>query len=352
VLNTSLGHKSDVSQVPQPNPLEQDIADLKRLAESSKSEPSERQQYAEAVRFLEESAEQSQVCAQLARELGVSSEIEKWSDEQLAMHVADIANYALKGKPSLLYHAMCLDTKPESEALGLSNSQFLHYVGWLFSTYSLAILDEFHRRRLQNEDASGYKVRELLVEKNRRGELLANLSNDESRGLWLFGERAEAQAMAAESIWADVYQFVSAEPVVTDPKYVVATMKGALNLINKRARDRISERLRKEHRQSERVVFESRLPGPTSDDDESFIEAAPSREFQDRPLRTPSVEQGLFVEEIRSRAKLSKEDEELVDLIEIKGYTQEEAAQELRILQGTVSKRHQKALEKLRQAVD
>jgi hypothetical protein len=288
--------------------------------------------------FVEKGRKRLAYHSELAKLFGVTRACEEISDGHLSVILADTS--MSKGRESVCNSVMRDVVADVFVANGpLPGPHYWRVVEFWSNLLVAGILDEFDRRQKQNENAHGSAMRELIVEEDRRAELLEKLGDKASQGLWIPGEypghSEEGPALAREKIWESVSNLVAIEPPAANPKVLLAFMRGALNKVLKSARYHVQTLIETELRRSARMVFA----------DHVFPTRKWEEETDPEPLtaQLPGEVRGdpdwvLLVEQHRSKGQLTDRERKLIEFVKVKGHTQKEAAAKFGISQSTISK--------------
>jgi len=301
--------------------------------------------------FVEKERKRLAYHSELAKLFGVTRACEEISDDHLSVILADMVASMSKGWESVFNSVMRDVVADVFVANGLlPGPHYWPVVGFWSNLLVAGLLDEFGRRADENEDADGRGVAALIVEEDRRAELLEKLADKASQRLWFPGEypgqSEEGPALAREKIWESVSNLVAKEPPAASPEVLSAFMRGALNRVLDSARSHVQTLVKTELRRSARLVFADHV-FPTRKWEEETDPEPLTTQLPDETREDPDW--ALLVEQVPSKAQLTDQERKLIEFLK-EGHTQEDAAAKFGISQSTVNKYLQKAKEKLAQA--
>jgi RNA polymerase sigma factor (sigma-70 family) len=330
----------------EPNPLEQDLKLYEQLARSS-PDPQVRGACAKLASLTRYFRSIEPLLAKAAEQLGIPKMCEKLSSEEIAHFIA------LPGhdKESRLRRMLRENlVEPSLERLKKSPQwNYEKYLTFCCLVFNHALRREYMSRRSQSENRDGRAVRLLLVEEKSRGELIAELGRDVTRGLFFPGEfrwkSEEAPAEAILGICERISEFTKITPVAADPKALQAFMDGALNNIPQQARDHVRTLIDTVVRHDDLVSStRSSSMGSRRSVSEGFssLQTEEMRILAETVLnksRPRDQETKILVEQLLCLPKVRPADKEIVRLHLYEGRTQKETATALGMTQGQVSKR-------------
>lgn len=228
---------------------------------------------------------------------------------------------------------------------------FESFVAFWRLVFTVAICNEFERRVSRNETHNSAPVKELIAMESGRDIRLGNLGKLAAAGLKvpqscaggfnnIREEVQEAESIACESVWESVHCFVEQEPPAGDPKFLLALLRGELNKVIARARDKVRTRVERELARGETELARSeRL-----DDGDAL--AGAGEDWMD-PNSTIKHARGAFDGNVLLLEIINKAPDVMNLLIEYHhdGKRQAELADSMGISQSEVSKRLREARE-------
>lgn len=298
------------------------------------------------IALIEQLQMEISLLSEIAEKSGLHSTCTTISDQQLAKFVADALGKEREGDAFQLVHKVL---SRHFQAHGWPPGEsFWDAVRFGYRLLLVALTNELECRVTQVESEWGSAVNEVIVEEKQRGKLLRDLGNRVAEWPSFVHEVPQPDeddpSWTALGIWEQISPLTSTSPPAANPDFLLARIRGNLNLVQQRARDFVWLERRRESEYSDPLVEIA-----MNDSEEGVpLDAFPSKYEPEQE----GVNRKLVAEHGIRQAGLSEQDLELIDLVKAKGRTQKEVAQQLGISQGEVSKRLNAALEKLRQVLD
>jgi RNA polymerase sigma factor (sigma-70 family) len=353
---SSTDHNSEV------DPLHADLDVLESLIANPSTDNPTREWATLLVSDIRQAMALNVHFGEVADQFHLRERCQQLSDEEVAKFIA----LPDEGKESELYRRIGILLKPLIDELGEVSQQEAGKVEYkVCCAFRVALLDEYAFRRAKVEKAPGSSVRKMIVEQDdrERGKCLEQIAQrviashhmgavslpalafPQSVGNDSFSTEAreEAHQMAVESLAVQLTELWDISPPAANPKFFVAALDGSFDKSFWRARDEVSENIRKELRHGHSMI-EGDAPIPDENNDRMVTLIDATRQ---KTVPQTLVDQKILFEQLFNVAALSSEERELFVML-VEDRTQEEIAAALDLSQGEVSKTKAKVIAKLR----
>ena len=304
--------------------------------------------------FDEEQLKRLAYHSELAKLFGVTHSIRELTADQLAGIIADGLGSAYKDREDLLLAAVREVVADRFLANDLlPGPRFWPVVGFWHNLFVAGLSDEKARRQEQNEKSTGARVRELIVEENKRDELLEKIAREVAKWPSIKGERPKPSEDAASEAYKEILErvqcFISTGPSAANPEFLKATITGALNKILLQVRDDLWYQRKCERREAKTLVGLDEITAKSGHGSSIGMNSPDATSSAKPPEWTlEGLTQKILVEQLLSKGVVKDQEKKVIEVVMLGGLTQAEAAVELKISQPKVSRLLTSGVKKLR----
>jgi len=305
------------------------------------------------IAYIEKQQRRSAYHSQLAELFGIAQAQKELSDGQLAGIIADGIGSRSKNSESVLFAVVREVVGEYFLARGLlPGRHFWRLVAFWSNLFVAGLLDEMDRRQKLNEKPTGRSVSELIVEESKRPELLERIAKEVAKWPSIKGElpkpSEDAESEARKEIWERVQCFISTNPPAANPEFLKATITGTLNKILLQVRHHLWYQRKCERTEGKRTESSGDNLIGSQDEDPSARRTRDRKaiEFSKGPQR--QLEEKILVDQLLWKGIIKDQEKKAIEFVKLRGFTQAEAAKELKISQPTLNRRLKSGIEKLR----